>query len=77
MAKREVLGKPVVADDRRVKLAKEKGVPVGRITDLGLEFTKPDGQVIIFSTIEGRKRREDRRLELLNRIPKYYNRFGE
>ena len=60
-----------------VRRTGKQQLPVGRITDLGLEFTQPNGKVIIFSTIEGRKRREDRRLEILQRIPKYYNRFGE
>ena len=62
---------------RKVRKVNKKELPIGRITDLGIEFFHSSGEISIFSTIEGRKIREDRRLEVLKRIPKYYNRFGE
>ena len=55
----------------------EKDLPIGRITDVGLEFTRPDGSVIIFTSMEYEQRQADRRLEIKTHIPHYYNRFGE
>ena len=57
--------------------AKNKDLPVGRITDMGLEFVRPNGSVVIFTSKEYERRQADRRLEIKTHIPKYYNRFGE
>ena len=57
--------------------ARKKDLPIGRITDKGLEFTMPNGSVFIFTSKEYQERQADRRLEIKTHIPKYYNKFGE